>query len=168
MKIEEKIKKLLKVHLEKNNRELLSQKYPFFKDHIMQSRILIRKAKDSLNFGIQYQKKTQFYDKVLARHQSLLLRKLGNSDIQLQVNKIKNLKIACEKLNGIIIKPGKIFSLWKIIGKPTYKDGYVDGMLLANGQVKTGLGGGLCQLSNFYFGFLCTLLLILLNAITTH
>jgi vancomycin resistance protein VanW len=87
----------------------------------------------------------------VARHQSLLRRKLGESDPRLQDQKIINLRQAVKKLNGIIIQPRHIFSLWKIIGKPKYKNGYVDGMLLSNGKVVEGLGGGLCQLSNFLF-----------------
>ena len=44
------------------------------------------------------------------RHKSILLRKLGDIDIQLQINKVTNLKIASNKINGIIIKTGETFS----------------------------------------------------------
>jgi vancomycin resistance protein VanW len=79
----------------------------------------------------------------------VLIRKLGDSDVSLQINKITNLKKACQELNGLVINPGQIFSLWEILGRPTYKRGYVDGMLLSNGRIMKGVGGGLCQLSNF-------------------
>ena len=85
------------------------------------------------------------------RHQSLLLRKLGNSDMQLQHNKIQNLRVATTALDGLIIKPGETFSLWKTIGLSTRKKGYVEGMLLANGTVRVGVGGGLCQLANLLY-----------------
>lgn len=81
-------------------------------------------------------------------HQSILIRKLGNSDPELQVNKITNLRIACAEINGIVIKPGETFSFWRVVGLPTSRKGYVDGMLLAKGQVLVGVGGGLCQLAN--------------------
>lgn len=43
-------------------------------------------------------------------HKSLLLRKLGDTDIQLQINKVENLKIAASKISGVIIRPGEVFS----------------------------------------------------------
>lgn len=86
---------------------------------------------------------------VIARHSSLLYRKLGSSDMSLQENKVKNLSIAISKLDGLVIHPGEVFSFWHCVGSVTREKGYVDGMLLSNGRVVKGLGGGLCQLSNF-------------------
>lgn len=94
------------------------------------------------------QKKLPF---VYFSHQTILLRKLKDVDMWLQENKVTNLKIATKKLNTIIIRPGEVFSYWKLIGKPTKRKGYVEGMVLRNGTVKTGTGGGLCQLSNLIF-----------------
>lgn len=84
-------------------------------------------------------------------HQTLLRRKLRNVDMWMQENKIVNLKIAVKKLNGIVIHPGEVFSYWKLIGKPTKRKGYLDGMFLRNGGFVAGTGGGLCQLSNLIF-----------------
>ena len=42
----------------------------------------------------------------------ILLRNLHGVDMQLQKNKIVNLKIASKKIDGIIIKPGEEFSFW--------------------------------------------------------
>lgn len=85
------------------------------------------------------------------KHQTVLLRKLKDVDMWLQHNKIINLKIAVNQLNGIVLKPGETFSYWKLITKPTKRKGYVDGMVLKNGSFTTGVGGGLCQLSNLIF-----------------
>lgn len=84
-------------------------------------------------------------------HKTLLLRKLKDVDMQYQYNKIINLKIAVNKINGIILHPGEMFSYWKLIGKPTKKKGYVEGMVLSYGKFGYGVGGGLCQLSNLIF-----------------
>lgn len=84
-------------------------------------------------------------------HKSLLFRKLKNVDDWFNYNKIENLKIAIDKVNNVVIKPGEIFSYWRLIGKPTKHKGYVPGMVLENGQVKVGIGGGLCQLSNLLY-----------------
>jgi len=47
--------------------------------------------------------------------------------------------------------PGETFSFWRLIGNPTRRKGYVEGMVLFYGQVRTGVGGGLCQLSNLIY-----------------
>ena len=69
----------------------------------------------------------------------------------LQENKVKNLKLAVEKLNGTILHPGETFSYWRLIGKPSRRKGYQEGMVLFLGQIGSDVGGGLCQLSNLIF-----------------
>ena len=82
------------------------------------------------------------------KHQSVLIRRLGDCDLSLQYNKVENLKIAIKKLNGILIRPGEVFSFCKSVGCATKKKGYIDGILLSNGEAKAGIGGGLCQITN--------------------
>jgi len=77
------------------------------------------------------------------KHQSLLIRKLGGSDIKLQFNKVTNLKLAAAKINSIIIRPGETFSFWKTVGPTSKKKGYKEGLCLSEGEVKTGIVGGL-------------------------
>src|SRR6185437_5661598 len=60
------------------------------------------------------------------KHQSLLRRKLGTSDPKLQENKIVNLTIASSKIDGIIIKPGEVFSFWELVGNTTKSKGYIE------------------------------------------
>lgn len=88
---------------------------------------------------------------LIFKHQTPLLRKLKNVDMWLQYNKITNLKIATKKVSGIIIKPGETFSYWRLIGKPTKRKGYVEGMNLFYGSFRPEIGGGLCQLSNLIY-----------------
>lgn len=90
-------------------------------------------------------------DHIIASHRTPLYRKLKDVDMYLQHNKVINLNIATEKICNLIIKPGETFSYWKLIGKPTKRKGYVDGMVLHYGKYTTGTGGGLCQLSNLIF-----------------
>ena len=68
--------------------------------------------------------------------------------MQWQINKVTNLALAIEQLNGILIAPGEHFSFHQLVGKPTAKKGYLEGMELSFGQARAGIGGGLCQLSN--------------------
>jgi len=85
------------------------------------------------------------------KHQSLLRRRLGNSDPQLQENKITNLNIACPMIDGVLIKPGETFSFWRLVGEATEQKGYAVGMQLSRGEVVRGVGGGLCQLANLLY-----------------
>lgn len=85
------------------------------------------------------------------KHKSVLLRPLKDVDMCLQHNKITNLRLAIEKIDGIVIKPGQTFSIWKLVGRPTTKKGYLKGLSLHNGQIGTDIGGGLCQLGNLLY-----------------
>ncbi|MDF1496772.1 MAG: VanW family protein, partial [Patescibacteria group bacterium] len=85
------------------------------------------------------------------QHQTILRRKLQGVDMEMQENKITNLKIAAAKLDGVVIEPGQTLSFWKMVGKPMKSKGYLDGMVLQNGKVTAGIGGGLCQLTNLIF-----------------
>jgi len=90
-------------------------------------------------------------EQLIFTHKTPLYRKLKDVDMWLQHNKVTNLKLATEKINGIIIKPGETFSYWKLIGKPTKRKGFKEGMVLFYGNVTNGVGGGLCQLSNLIY-----------------
>lgn len=85
------------------------------------------------------------------KHKSLLRRKLGQTDPQLQENKIVNLQLSVPLIDGIVIQPGETFSYWKLIGKTSAERGYLEGLMLSRGEVVTGVGGGLCQLANLLF-----------------
>ncbi|QTD39705.1 VanW family protein [Sporosarcina sp. Te-1] len=88
---------------------------------------------------------------VIKKHRTPLLRQLKDVDMQLQYNKITNLKLAVRQLNRVVLQPGETFSYWRLIGNTTRRKGYVDGMILHYGKVTVGVGGGLCQLSNLIY-----------------
>ena len=78
----------------------------------------------------------------------ILLRNLHGVDMQLQKNKIVNLRLASKKIDGLIIKPGEEFSFWNLVGNATKRKGYLEGLVISNSQMKKGVGGGLCQMAN--------------------
>lgn len=98
----------------------------------------LKKSNDSLPF-------------VYSSHHTPLLRELKNTEMWMQYNKIANLRLAAARVNGILLHPGEVFSYWRLIGKPSRLKGYQKGMILVNGTVRPGVGGGLCQLSNLIF-----------------
>lgn len=85
---------------------------------------------------------------VIYRHKSLIRRKLGNVRMDLQENKAVNLSIAAPKVTNVLIRPGETFSFWNLVGKPSEKKGYLNGLTIANGDTREGLGGGMCQFTN--------------------
>jgi vancomycin resistance protein VanW len=72
-------------------------------------------------------------------------------DMIYQENKVFNLKLAAKKLNGLLIRPGETFSLWKAIRYANKHTPYKDGLTVINGKLGTAPGGGLCQISNLLF-----------------
>lgn len=81
-------------------------------------------------------------------HRSILLRELSGLDMRLQHNKVVNLRLAAAKLDGCVLGPGQRLSFWKLVGHPTSRRGYLPGLVLVDGRLTAGVGGGLCQLTN--------------------
>lgn len=111
-----------------------------------QSRRRLKWLTESKNYAKERSK--HVIGPALIEHQSFLLRPLQGLDMQLQYNKITNLRLAIACLDGVIIKPGQTFSLWYLVGKPTRHKGYLPGLVLNQGKIASGIGGGLCQLGN--------------------
>ena len=65
-----------------------------------------------------------------------------------EVNRSKNLEIAAQKINGLVLLPGEEFSFNKVVGKRTVEEGYKDAKIYVDGGVQDGLAGGICQISS--------------------
>lgn len=72
-------------------------------------------------------------------------------DLKYQENKVYNLKLAAEKLDGLVIRPGETFSFWQAIRDADRERPYKEGLAEINGRLTTEYGGGLCMLSNLIF-----------------
>lgn len=137
--------------LSQPQRTALSLRFPILKTPLISIKRFGRNFSNFLTLKSATSKNWYFFPNVYFRHQSTLYKKLGDNNARLQKQKVTNLKLAAQKLNGLVIKPGQTFSLWQIIGNPTPKKGYVKGMLLADGKVIEGVGGGLCQMANLLY-----------------
>ncbi len=69
---------------------------------------------------------------LVKNHQSFLLRPLRDVHMQLQHNKVTNLRLAIRHLHGIVIQPGEVFSFWYLVGNPTKRKGYLPGLVMLN------------------------------------
>ena len=85
---------------------------------------------------------------IVASRSSNLIKRGKGIDPKLQENKATNIKLACSKINGIIIHPGEVFSFWLTIGKATKRKGYKEGRVIVGDGIEAGIGGGLCNLGN--------------------
>ncbi len=62
-------------------------------------------------------------------------------------NRQKNISIAAEKLSGVLLKPGEIFSFNQIVGRRSQENGYLDAPVYVDGKLAVDIGGGVCQVS---------------------
>ncbi|MCL2175941.1 MAG: VanW family protein [Treponema sp.] len=143
---------------ESPKRTAFTSKFPLFKKPVIFFRCLIKSIQNIIDFKLRIKKKTDYFEHIIAQYKVTLRKELKDEEaLELQENKITNMKIAAERLNGIVIEQNKIFSFWNVIGNPSYKNGYTDGRVYSNVSVVKGVGGGLCQLSTFlYWIFLHT------------
>lgn len=110
---------------------------------------LRRDLKDLLSgMALAKHRSSQPLPVLVKAHRSTMLRTLNGVDMQLQQNKVTNLALAGEKLNGLIIYPGETFSFWNTVGRTTAREGYLPGLTISAGRLGAEPGGGLCQMAN--------------------
>lgn len=66
-------------------------------------------------------------------------------------DRLKNIRNATEKLNGLLIAPGEQVSTTGNVGPLTLAGGYVPEMVIAGDEIKPEIAGGLCQIGTTLF-----------------
>lgn len=66
-------------------------------------------------------------------------------------NRITNVKLAAEAINGIVLAPGEQFSYNDALGERTTERGYKAAGAYSGGQVVQEVGGGICQVSSMVY-----------------
>lgn len=94
------------------------------------------------------ERRTAKLPNLVSAHQSKVIKRGPGIDPVLQENKAVNIRLACDKLNGLVIHPGETFSFWRLVGNVSEKKGYKDGRVIEKNQIIPGMGGGLCNLAN--------------------
>lgn len=59
-----------------------------------------------------------------------------------------NVKLAAQKINGVILNPGEVFSFNDTVGKRTAEAGFENATIYTSNGMEDGLGGGICQVSS--------------------
>ena len=115
----------------------------------LKKEIIKRHIRNILN-GEHFSKKRspQPMPAVIASYSGEMIKKGPGIDLQLQLNKAKNIELACSKIDGLVIEPGESFSFWHYVGKTSRGNGFSEGRVIVNGKLISGTGGGLCNLAN--------------------
>jgi vancomycin resistance protein YoaR len=66
-------------------------------------------------------------------------------------NRIHNVQLVARLIDGKLIAPGATFSFNRATGARTAAKGFLTAPVIINGEVTTGLGGGVCQVSTTTF-----------------
>jgi vancomycin resistance protein YoaR len=66
-------------------------------------------------------------------------------------NRVHNVQLVSHLVDRHLIAPGEIFSFNQTTGERTADKGFREAPVIINGELKTGLGGGVCQVSTTVF-----------------
>ena len=66
-------------------------------------------------------------------------------------NRIHNVQLVSHLVDGHVIAPGAVFSFNETTGARTADKGFREAPVIINGELQTGLGGGVCQVSTTVF-----------------
>ena len=63
-------------------------------------------------------------------------------------NRLNNITLAAQSINGYVLEPGEEFSFNRIVGRRTVERGYKVAPAINGGQFVPAVGGGICQVSS--------------------
>lgn len=63
-------------------------------------------------------------------------------------NRVENIRLACSHVDGVVLLPGDIFSYNDVVGPRTTRAGFKEAPVIIRGELDTGIGGGICQVSS--------------------
>jgi len=66
-------------------------------------------------------------------------------------SRLHNVALVAELIDGTLVAPGKTFSFNGTTGERTAEKGFQEAPVIINGELQTGLGGGICQVSTTVF-----------------
>ncbi len=77
---------------------------------------------------------------------------IGNSKFKGSIpGRVKNIKLAASRVNGVLVAPGDVFSFNDAVGEISSKTGYSSAYVISKGRTVLGDGGGVCQVSTTLF-----------------
>ena len=133
-----------------SQKKLFCQRGPLAYALSLNKQILTRKLRDAFSRErFARRRSADTLPVVVHTHScSLIKRGPGVGDPALQEGKARNIRLACSRMDGLIIAPGETFSFWHLCGKTSRRNGFAPGRILVGGVLRPGVGGGLCNLAN--------------------
>lgn len=124
-------------------RKLFCQLSPFCYRISVEKEIMLRNLRDLISpVRFAEHREEEPLPALIKGHRSPMLRQLAGVDMQLQYNKETNLRLAGERIHGLIIEPGQTFSFWHTVGRTTARKGYLPGLTIGAGRLGAETGGG--------------------------
>ena len=132
-------------------RKRLTQLFPFLLPLRIRQRKLFERVKmrfDNNRYARRFGEPRKY--EICAAKTSVINENSG-MDIIYQQNKAHNLKITAKTMNRILICPGETFSFSYLSGNSRRYGRMRDGLILIDGKLTVGKGGGVCHLSNLLY-----------------
>jgi len=70
------------------------------------------------------------------------------TDVAGTANRLNNVTLAAQAVNGYVVQPGAEFSFNRVVGQRTEAKGYKPAPAFSDGKVIEAIGGGVCQVSS--------------------
>ncbi len=81
------------------------------------------------------------------RHIDCVLGSYNTKYVQGETNRAGNIALAASKIDGVFLAPGERFSYNETVGERTEAAGFKKAHVYEEGEVRDGIGGGICQVS---------------------
>lgn len=109
-----------------------------------------QKLVDAADYGESIRIPMEYIEPDVLDDQLLYLDVLGSCETKYtqNTNRTSNLKLACEKLNGLVLKPGETFSFNTVVGERTTAKGYKSAPAYYGTSLVDVVGGGVSQCSS--------------------
>ena len=99
---------------------LFCELHPICYEISLKKEICKRHIKDYLSdIKFAKTKSDQWLPNVVTGYSCNLIKRGKGVDLRLQENKAVNIRLACDKIDGLLIRPGEMFSFWHTVGKTT-------------------------------------------------
>jgi vancomycin resistance protein YoaR len=70
---------------------------------------------------------------------------------EINASRFHNMHTACTILDGVLLRPNRVFSLRRFFKEASIKQGFQTGPVIVNGQVTYADGGGVCAAASLIF-----------------
>ncbi|MDP4092638.1 MAG: VanW family protein [Bacillota bacterium] len=77
-----------------------------------------------------------------------ILGSYSTTILDTEKNRVNNIQIAANEIDGYTLNPDEVFSFNDVLGKRVTAKGYKKARIIKNGKPDWGTGGGICQVSS--------------------